>query len=131
MTIKIPREVEPKEVAYMVFGTGALGYPWWGRVDWLHIEDGEIFPIEERDQLDIAEEEDVLDIRHDARDDAEGDMTGKMLVSFPDIVKAFSRALRDGHIYERDAITEDLGLLDAEQADIVLQYAVFGEIIYG
>lgn len=131
LKMTIEREVEPKEISYMVFGTGALGYGWWGRVDWVSVVDGEEFPIDDYSQLDIAEPDDFLIIQHDARDDDEGDMTGKIKVTFREIVAAAALAIRKGNIAERDAISEDLGLCDAEEADAVLQYAVFGELVYG
>jgi len=131
MTMKIQREVEAKEIAYLVFGTGALGYPWWGGVEWGHEEDGEDFPIEQGGDLDIAEEDDYIILKHDARDDAEGDMTGKTRLTFAAITAAAAQAIRKGYVAERDAIYEDLGLCDAAEADAVLQMAVFGELVYG
>jgi hypothetical protein len=131
ITLKIEREVEPKEIAYLVFGTGALGYPWWGTVDWGHEEDGEDFPIEQGGDLDTAEEDDYIILQHDARDDDEGDMTGKIRLTFRQIATAAAAAIRKGYVREHDAIHEDLGLCDAEEADTVLQMAVFGELVYG
>lgn len=131
ITMKIEREVEPKEISYLVFGTGALSYPWWGDVTWGHTEDDEDFIIDGLGNLEEAEEDDFLIIQHDARDDAEGDMTGKTRITFQEIAAAAAAAIGKSYVREPDAIKEDLGLCDAEEADAVLQMAVFGEVIYG
>lgn len=131
LKLTIEREVEPKEISYMLFGTGALSYGWWGRVDWVSVVDGEEFPIDDYSNLEAAELDDFIVVQHDARDDNEGDMTGKIKVTFRELVTAAGLAIRKGYVQETDAIKDDLGLCDAEEADAVLQMAVFGELVYG
>lgn len=127
LRLNITREVEPKEIPYLVFGTGALSYPWWGRVTWLSVIDGEEFPVDTNDvDWDTAEPTDVLIVTHDGPDSDEGAMDQQTRLTFHDIVAAVALAVEHGYAYEKDAISEDLGLLDAEQADTVLQLAVFG-----
>lgn len=129
LQLSVTREVEAKEIPYMVFGTGALSYPWWGRVDWISIVDDEEFPIEGYD-FDVAEPTDVLVIRHDTEGDDEGTMKGKTRLTFQQIVDAAASAIGSGHLYDKDA-QEDLGMCDSEQADVVLQLAVFGKLVFG
>ncbi len=126
LTMTITREVEPKEISYMVFGTGALSYPWWGRVDWVNVIDDEEFPVDDHSELDTAEPNDVLIITHDTEDDDEGTFKGKTRLTFQQVVEAAAKAIRLGYVYDTDAIKEDLGMCDSEQADAVLQLAVFG-----
>lgn len=124
LTLTIERELDPKEITYMVFGTGALTYPWWGDVQWISVVDGEEFPIDDYADLDTAEPDDVLIFTHDNGDSPEGAMDQKTRVTFREIAAAAGLAILKGYVYEADAIKEDLGLLDAEQADTVLQLAV-------
>jgi hypothetical protein len=127
LRLNITREVEPKEIPYLVFGTGALSYPWWGRVTWVSVIDGEEFPVDVNGaDWDTAEPTDVLIITHDGPDSDEGAMDVKTRLTFHDIIAAVAVAVEYDYVYEKDAISEDLGLLDAEQADTVLQLAVFG-----
>lgn len=132
LTLSITRDVEPKEISYLAFGTGALSYPWWKRVDWISVVDGEEFPVDPvHGDLDTAEQDDYLVIFYDNPEDDEGTFRGKKKVTFREIVAAAGIAIRKGYVREPDAIKEDLGMCDAEEADAVLQLAVFGRVIYG
>jgi hypothetical protein len=130
LALTLTREVEPKEVSYLVFGTGALSYPWWGRVEWGTTMDGEDFPIDHTSDLDVAEPGDYYIIRHDTKEDPEGSMKGRTRLTAQQIVNAAAEAIRLGLIYDTDA-QQDLGMCDSEQADAVLQIAVFGEAVFG
>lgn len=135
LTLSITRDVEPKEISYLVFGTGALSYPWWKDVDWVCVVDGEEFPIEGEGyaNLDTAEPDDYLIFQYDDPEDDEGTFRGKKKVTFREVVAAAGIAIRKGYVREPDAIKEDLGMCDAEEADAVLQLAVFGgeDTVYG
>lgn len=144
MTLKltIEREVEPTEVAGLVWGSGALSWEWWDSatllrpvlnaggtevIDYTVITD----PLE-----NIIDGDRVLFVVDDPE---EGEGSGKVLkrnVSLATIVNAAGRAIRgDGaHIDDessRDMAQEDLGYADAIAGDAVLQLAVFSEIVYG
>jgi hypothetical protein len=148
MTLKltIEREVQPSEVASLVFGTGALTWGWWGHVSLRRptyeeppeggkrIADYEIIT----DPLEVPLfEDDRFFITVDDPQEAEG--SGKVLrktLSMASIVHAAGRAIRgDGaHIDDessRDMAREDLGYADAIAGDAVLQLAVFGSVVYG
>jgi hypothetical protein len=131
LTFKLEREVKPTEIAYMVFGTGAGTYPWWHR-----FVIGKLIPIEGRfnqhkllpiaDVYENTTADCVLHIEVDNPEEPEG--SGKTIafnVTMQQVCDAVSRAWK--HIGEesRRDMYEDLGLADAEAADLVLQFAIF------
>lgn len=132
LTLTVPRQVKPAEPVNLVFGTGALSFgSWWHRADL--IRDGKVV----REILDHeVEPTDVIRIRHDSADGPEGDAAGLTDLTLQAIVDAAGRALAgDGVRLDdesaREMAAEDLGLGDAIAADIVLQLAVYGELIFG
>lgn len=125
------RTVEPKEVTYLVFGTGGLSYPWWGSVTWeALVGEDEWGEITDYADLDIAEPTDRLTIVSWDGDIEGGSKT--TVLTFAEIVAAVTtgvaRGLLDG---DHEGVLEDLGLFDAPGADLVLQLAVFGDPVYG
>jgi hypothetical protein len=136
LTLGISREVEPKEITYMVFGTGGLSYPWWGNVQWESIvefddddDETEWGEVGDYSDLDVAEPTDRLVITS-----WDGEREGGKKVTtltFQQIANAAAAAWHNLADEAQRDMTEDLGLADAEAADLVLQYAVFGEPVYG
>lgn len=129
LRLTIQRDVEPSEVTSLVFGTGALTYPWWGMTRWMRkgkrVQDGDI--------LRDAQQDDTILVHFDRKEDDEGTLAGRKTLTLQQIVDAAGVAIRKGYVYEKDAIGDDLGFCDAEQADIILQLAVFEveEPVYG
>lgn len=135
LTLNVTRAIEPKEVTYLVFGTGALSYSWWQRVTWQSVvdedEDGEpsYGDVEGRADLDIAESTDRLIITS-----WDGEREGGKKVTtltFQQVIDAVGKAWHNLPDWAQRDMAEDLGLADSEVADVVLQYAVFGEPVYG
>lgn len=115
----------------MVFGTGALSYSWWGNLQWhAQVDEENWGEVESYADLDVAEPTDKLFIRSwDGEDEGGSKITE---VTFAQIVAAVQSALSRGLLdVTSDGVTEDLGLFDANEADLVLQLAVFGEPVYG
>lgn len=117
MTTTTTREVTDEEVLGMIQGTGALGWEWWRSVK-----------TEKRDGV----------AGYLFRVDDPGN-TPKVLakwVSTQDIATAagehLSSMAEDGALCgdHLDALNEDLGYLDAIDADNVLQRAVLGAVFY-
>ena len=109
LKLNISRTVEATELDDLIFGTGALGFPWW---DGAHKTDG------------------GYRFTHTAKDGAEGTFTGNTWRSNQQIVTAAARFFGEGR-GPKDAMFEDLGYLDAAEADTVLQYAIFREAVFG
>lgn len=147
MTLKltIEREVQPREIVSLVFGTGALTWEWWHGGSLRRpiikeqpdgssrVVDHEIIERPWDDGVEI-QETDRLFLSVD--DPKEPGRVQKRNLSMAHIVHAAGRAIRgDGaHIDEesaRDMAREDLGYADAIAADVVLQLACFEEIVYG
>lgn len=130
LRLSIERDVEPSEVTSLVFGTGALIYPWWGTARWMR--DGKRVPSDS-DVLRDALVQDKIVLHYDRQEDEEGTLAGRKTLTLQQIVDAAGTAIRKGYVYEKDAIGDDLGYCDAEQADIILQFAVFEveEPVYG
>lgn len=130
LTLTIKREVEPRELLSLAFGTGALGFSWWHEADirrgdvrlrYLDMEDDDIL---ETDRVRLVVEDPDLD------DEA----TRVAVLTMQQLLEAAELAIKKGYLHEPDAIKEDLGYADAIEADCVLQLAVFGEeagIVYG
>lgn len=124
LMLKIEREVTPKEVAGLVFGTGVHTYPWWVSLD--------LVPA--RQDIDQAQATDIFVIVVDDPEEPEGSgKTRRVERTMQQIIDAAAIGIRKGYVYEPDAIKTDLGYCDAEQADCVLQLAVLGgeETVYG
>lgn len=117
LEVKLTREVSVDEVRGLIWGTGALGYPWWGGVT-----DGG---------------DGTFEFTHDGPDSEEGALDKRTATSAAAIAGAagvwlseqVSKGGLNGDI--QDAITEDLGYLDAAAADSVLQVAVMKEVVFG
>lgn len=125
LVLRMQRPVKPTEIVYLVLGTGALSYPWWAQADVKRLAGVGYEMV--ADPFEKATETDVVMIRYDDPSYPEGSgQTRTRVLSFQEILDAVGRAILKGYVYEKDAIAEDLGLCDAEQADIVLQLAVFG-----
>lgn len=145
MTLKlsIEREVEPREVAGLIWGSGALTWEWWRgatlRRPVLNADGTEVVDYTlVDDPTENIIEGDYVFITVDDPEEPEGSgrTTLKKKLSLATIVNAAGRAIRgDGaHIDDessRDMAREDLGYADAIAGDAVLQLAVFGEIVYG
>lgn len=126
LKLRITRTVHPQEIADLVFGTGALGYPWWIEADALR--DGKVISPWEDGLL----ETDTIRIAHWDGSTEGGRRTTELAPAY--IVSTVSSLLNDDLIPDESAnemASEELGLADADAADIVLQTAVFGKIIYG
>ena len=124
LTLKIEREVKPKEISGLIFGTGVHTYPWWVSLS--------IVP--ERETIEDAQATDIFVIVVDDPEEPEGSgKTRRVERTMQQIADAAARAILKGYVYEQDAIKDDLGYCDAEQADCILQLAVLGgeETVYG
>ena len=112
LTLSTTRPATAQEVEDLVFGTGALTWPWWNGAH--QTEHGFRF-------------------YYDDPDKGEGTFTGNKWVSNQQILNAAAAYLADGRGGEdaREALSDSIGYLDAEAADCVLQRAVLGKEIYG
>lgn len=112
LTLTTTREATAQEIENLVWGTGALSYPWWHGAH--KTKHGYRF------YFDDPNEE-------------EGTFTGNVWRSNQAILNAASRFIAEGRGGEdvADAISEDIGYFDATAADTILQYAVMGGAIYG
>lgn len=108
------RQVTSEEIRGLIFGTGALTWDWWRDVTIIpSIMGGTLY-----------------NFTHHRKD---SDSSIKTLLTEQMIVDAASRWLSEyGDTSDaEDAIETDLGYLDASAADCVLQYAVFGSLVFG
>lgn len=129
LKVTIDREVQPKEITSLIYGTGGLSYEWWHDAQWAR--DGRRLLIKEHD-IDEALEGDTFTFVIDDPDEPEG--SGKTVVktvTMQDMVDAAGKAIAIGSVYEPDALHDDLGYCDAPQADCVMQIAVLGAVFYG
>ena len=112
LTLTTTREATVDELEDLIYGTGALTWSWWGGAR--HTPAG-------------------YEFHHDADGDVDGACTGRTWRSHRQILRAAGRFLSEGRGGEdaSEAISESLGYLDAADADVVLQYAVFGEVVFG
>lgn len=112
LTLKTQREATAQEVEDLVWGAGALSLPWWHGAH--KTPQGFRF-------------------FYDRPEDDEGTFKGNRWVSNQAILDAASRFIAEGRGGEdvTDAIAESIGYFDAEAADVILQYAVLGELVYG
>lgn len=117
--LRVPtnRPVEDDEIASLIYGTGGLSYEWWGGVVEQEREgvDGYLFSHATKDSPD------------------DGSTPGRTWVSEQQIADAAGRFLGEGRGGEsaRDMLLESIGYADAEAADVILQYAVLGEAVFG
>jgi len=116
LEVKITREVQIEEVNDLIWGTGALSWSWWG---------------------DVSQEGSIYVFTHDGPNSKEGAHDQRTTVSAAGIVGAASlwlseRAMAGGLNGDiRDAITDNLGYLDAADADSILQRAVLKDVVFG
>lgn len=111
LSVTINREVGDEEINDLIFGTGVLGHPWW------------VSAVVIGDSWRITHE------------DPEDEGAVQTLLTAEQICTAFSECIQNEYVDPgcsdtKEAIGESLGFLDANAADVVLQWAVFGEIIY-
>lgn len=112
LRVEVERDATLEEVQSLIWGTGALVHSWWGGVT----QEGESFTFQ-----------------HDDEDSEEGALDVRTTVTAADILDAAGRRLSGAVASsdQRDAIQEDIGYLDADEADCVLQLAVLHNIIFG
>ena len=112
LVLKTRRAATADEVESLVWGTGGLSYSWWHGAH--KTPKGFWF-------------------RFDDPSDDEGTFKGNRSVSNQQILDAAARFLAEGRGGEdaKDKITESIGYADAIDADVILQYAVLGSIVYG
>lgn len=116
LVLKTQRAATAEEVESLITGTGAMTYSWW--TDW---------DEETRDGVH------GWLFRHDNGDSEEGAGDVKTWVSDQQILDAAARFIAEGRlVYDvKDVMTDSIGYLDSSDADLVLQYAVLGEAVFG
>lgn len=125
MTLKlmVTREVAPKEIYTLVYGTGMLTWDWWGRAAFSN------------DGVAIESEDDMTEktVLHIHGTDPKTDKRVAYKLTMQEIVNAAGTLLAAGYGGEdaRDMASYDLGYADANMADNVLQQAIWAEIVYG
>ncbi|QUE25629.1 hypothetical protein SEA_SADLAD_83 [Microbacterium phage SadLad] len=115
LTLTTSRPATAKEVEDLITGTGAMVYNWWS--DWRpktrNRVDGWLF-------------------NHDGPDSEEGAGDVETWVSNQQILDAAGRFLAEGRGGDAsDMLKESIGYADASDADVILQYAVLGEAVFG
>lgn len=116
LVLKTQRAATAEEVESLITGTGAMTYSWWS--GW------------EKKTVDGV---DGWEFDHDNGDSEEGAGDVTTWVSDQQILDAVGRFIAEGRlVYDvKDVMTESIGYLDASDADLVLQYAVLGESVFG
>lgn len=130
LLLKIEREVKPTEVLSLIWGTGGLTWEWWGGAAQYRGEERVDFDPD----LNNAEAGDHFVIEHADMHEPEGAPMITTKVTMQEIVDAASAAMAAGLIGAEslnDMANEDLGYADAGEADVVLQLAVFKEVVFG
>ncbi|AYD87321.1 hypothetical protein SEA_VALENTINIPUFF_18 [Microbacterium phage ValentiniPuff] len=117
LTLTTSRPADAQEIDDLINGTGAMMWSWWS--GWA------------KKTVDGV---DGWEFAHDNADteiEGAGDVT--TWVSNQQIFDAAGRFIAEGRLqYDvKDVMTESIGYLDASDADVVLQYAVLGEAIFG
>lgn len=111
------RTVTREEIESLVHGTGVTSMEWWRDF--------------ERVDLPLGHGWKVIAYRKGYDDGT----LSRYTITDQEIANAFGQALSEGYLSDssdvRDAQMEDLGYLDAMAADVVLQIAVYGEVVYG
>lgn len=112
LTLKTRRPATAEEVENLVWGTGALAHSWW---------------------YGAKKTPKGFRFFYDDPSDEEGTFKGNAWRSNQQILDAAARFLAEGRGGEdaKDMIAESIGYADAEAADVILQYAVLGELVYG
>jgi hypothetical protein len=105
---KITIEIDDKDLWGAVFGAGATQWPWWHSVDYM---DGADWETPGTAMIGIEDP-----------DDEDRTIVGAVTVDL--LAKAYSKAIQENIIRDR---YDDL---DANSADIVLQIAILGELVY-
>lgn len=130
LLLKIEREVKPTEVLSLIWGTGALTWEWWGGAAQYRGEER----VDFHPDLTDAEADDHFVIEHSDPNEAEGTPMITSKVTMQEIVDAVGKALAGNFIGQeslKDITNEDIGYADASEADVVLQLAVFKEVVFG
>jgi hypothetical protein len=113
ITVTVTRDVTPDEFDDMIHGTGVMSLPWW---------------------VSATRTDDTWKLRYYE----DGDSAGKIRsihLSDAELCAAVTELLqRDyldmSHDSTKEAVAESLGVLDSEGADMVLQWAVFGDLVF-
>jgi hypothetical protein len=114
---KLVIEVEDGELMSGVFDNlWESSSPWVGSTNW----DWQATPIQT-----------VVEVTYDSPDDDEGTFGGKATVTVEDLAKAYSQILRDNKHHCGEPVTTEIDEWDSCVSDYVLQYALFGKLIYG
>lgn len=116
MKVFIELEISEAEIMSGVFdGLWAESSPWVRSTNW-----------------DWENPTSAVEVVYDTPEDDEGDGTGKKIVTAEDLGKAFAEILSN-HIQHCGGmpVTAEIDEWDACVSDLVLQWAIFGEIIYG
>lgn len=114
LTYTTKRKVDPQEVADLITGTGALIFPWWLEAK----RDSE-------DWILTHWNEDTGDGREETR------LTAEKVVSALESALDGEYLSPEGDSDVLSALTDSIGYLDAVGADIVLQIAVYGSVVFG
>jgi hypothetical protein len=126
LTIPFTRSVTDSELHDLIFGTGALSWSWWVGAKYT--------------TKDASPEGEWVSLTFTHWDPNEGNREGSDItstrVSPQQIVDAVAECYTLIESVDPQAAQEilnpgDLGVLDAQAADAVLQTAVFGEVVYG
>ncbi|QKO02839.1 hypothetical protein SEA_FREGLEY_89 [Microbacterium phage Fregley] len=117
LKLKTERVATAQEVDDLINGTGAMSWSWWS--GW------------EKKTVDGVEGWEFEHDNEDTEVEGSGDVT--TWVSNQQIIDAAGRFIAEGRLqYDvKDVMTESIGFLDASDADVVLQYAVLGEAVFG
>ena len=90
--------------------------PWVGQIDW----DWQAVPAQT-----------AVEVIYDDPSGDEGEMGGRTFVTVEDLAKAYSQILSEGKYHCGQPVSSDVSDWDACVSDYVLQYALFGKLIYG
>jgi hypothetical protein len=112
LTLKISRDVEPREVSDL------MGCLWSSLSPWL---------------LNSVTNDESQHIygRHYVNGDDPREGYEKFSFSYKKYLKAVDKAFKSGTLCCAEDMKDDLGMGCAQDADIVLQFALFNEIVYG
>jgi hypothetical protein len=135
LTTGATRAVTPYEAYGLIIGTGALTWPWWKSVNVIR-RNGPVtttLGYDEREDKDAWTGDEIFHISSWAKGEEGGHLETDLTTQ--QIVEAFQKALETDLLDPlggdvKDMIAEDLGYADAMDADIVLQLAVFSELVY-
>lgn len=116
LTLTTSRPGTAQEIDDLINGTGAMSWSWWG--NW---------------KMKTVDGVDGWEFTHDGVDSDEGALDVKTWVSNQQILDAAGRFLAEGRGGEDagEMVRDSIGYADAVNADVILQYAVLGEIVFG